>query len=191
MTFLLRSLLVRIWAHISKADVCGFNLFQVHVKRNVRTHYLLLLHLLLGFVSHYCCSFGSSANNIVIVLKLLYIPGKPSAHCFGHFPKCPKFWSLESVPFQEQDFYGVLYGYLGHFDGHFGSRRFCFFFVWSENCKVPQEWITRPKWPETPGNYGFPGSCTRYFPSQLESHEPETTPGSNFFEKQMEASWLS
>ena len=99
MTFLLRSLLVRIWAHISKADVCGFNLFQVHVKRNVRTHYLLLLHLLLGFVSHYCCSFGSSANNIVIVLKLLYIPGKPSAHCFGHFPKCPKFWSLESVPF--------------------------------------------------------------------------------------------
>ena len=31
----------------------------------------------------------------------IHIPGKPSAHCFGHFPECPKFWSLESVPFEE------------------------------------------------------------------------------------------
>ena len=24
---------------------------------------------------------------------------KTGTHCFGHFPKCPEFWSLESVPF--------------------------------------------------------------------------------------------
>jgi hypothetical protein len=27
----------------------------------------------------------------------------------GHFPKCQEFWSLESVPFQEKDFYGYLW----------------------------------------------------------------------------------
>ena len=42
---------------------------------------------------------GIGFKSCVFICFLLIPPGKPSAHCFGHFPKCPKFWSLESVPF--------------------------------------------------------------------------------------------
>ena len=50
-------------------------------------------------------------------------PGKPSSHCFGHFPKCPEFGSLESVP--TVGFLRVfmaLYG-LRHFYGDFCSKK--------------------------------------------------------------------
>jgi len=45
--------------------------------------------------------FDRPWDSILFLYIYIHIPGKPSAHCFGHFPECPKFWSLESVPFEE------------------------------------------------------------------------------------------
>ena len=43
--------------------------------------------------------FPTSANFRYLRIIWKYVPGKPGAHRFWHCPKCPEFWSLESVPF--------------------------------------------------------------------------------------------
>ena len=74
------------------------------------------------------------------------------AHCFGHCPKCPEFWSLESVPFQEQDFYV----YLWHSTGIHGTKPFqtrstkrLSAVLLFKKCKVTQKQATRRKQFET------------------------------------------
>ena len=70
--------------------------------------------------------------------------GKPGAHCFGHFPKCPEFWHWKSYHFRSTIPTGI-HGSLRVFYGYFlHSCQTCCTKTWSAfiactSCKMTQE----------------------------------------------------